>query len=134
MKTISERIKYVRLNAAGKKLSQDDFGQSLGLSRGVIANLEDAENRLPNGIPDSTIKLICATYHVSYRWLTEGIEPMLEAGSGDALIDRYAPDADEHLRAAIHQMASFTDEQWAACRDFIDYLVRAVDRMRESED
>ena len=112
------------------KMSQAAFGEKLGISGPAVSKIESGTN-MPS---DSTIKLICATYHVSYRWLTEGIEPMLEAGSGDALIDRYAPDADEHLRAAIHQMASFTDEQWAACRDFIDYLVRAVDRMRESDD
>lgn len=130
MKTISERIKYIRLNAAGKKLSQDDFGQSLGLSRGVIANLEDAENRLPNGIPDSTIKLICATYHVSYKWLTEGVGPMFEAASGDALIDRYAPDAEEHLKAALRVMSALPEESLVALRDYVDDLFRAAEQMR----
>lgn len=124
---MNERIKFLRKTL---DLTQTEFSERIGLTPSAISKIESGE-RIP---AENTIKLICATYHVSYRWLTEGIEPMLEAGSGDALIDRYAPDADEHLRAAIHQMASFTDEQWAACRDFIDYLVRAVDRMRESED
>lgn len=121
---MNERIKFLRKTL---DLTQTEFSERIGLTPSAISKIESGE-RIP---AENTIKLICATYHVSYRWLTEGIEPMLEAGSGDALIDRYAPDADEHLRAAIHQMASFTDEQWAACRDFIDYLVRAVDRMRE---
>ena len=124
---MNERIKFLRKTL---DLTQTEFSERIGLTPSAISKIESGE-RVP---AENTIKLICATYHVSYRWLTEGIEPMLEAGSGDALIDRYAPDADEHLRAAIHQMASFTDEQWAACRDFIDYLVRAVDRMRESDD
>lgn len=124
---MNERIKFLRKSL---DLTQTEFSEKIGLTPSAISKIESGE-RIP---AENTIKLICATYHVSYRWLTEGIEPMLEAGSGDALIDRYAPDADEHLRAAIHQMASFTDEQWAACRDFIDYLVRAVDRMRESAD
>lgn len=124
MSTIGERIRLIRKE---KKLTQVELGKLIGISGAGVSYIESGGSN-PT---DAAIKLICATYHVSYRWLTEGIEPMLEAGSGDALIDRYAPDADEHLRAAIHQMASFTDEQWAACRDFIDYLVRAVDRMRE---
>ena len=121
---MNERIRFLRKEL---HLTQNDLGQVIGISGAGVARIESGASR-PT---EAAIKLICATYHVSYRWLTEGIEPMLEAGSGDALIDRYAPDADEHLRAAIHQMASFTDDQWAACRDFIDYLVRAVDRMRE---
>ena len=122
MKTISERIKYIRLNAAGKKLSQEEFGQSVGLSRGAIANLEDAENRLPNGVPDSTVKLICATYHVSYRWLAEGKEPIFLDMDADSLVDRYAPDESPYFRACVRGAMRLSDADWIKFRDFVENM------------
>lgn len=130
MASISDRIKQIRQNANGKKLSQEEFGQSLGLSRSAIANIEDAENRLPNGIPDSTLKLICATYKVNYQWLTEGKEPMYLRDEGEELIARYAPDAMEHMKKAIRIMSELPDADWLALRDFLDDLTRAVEGMR----
>jgi transcriptional regulator with XRE-family HTH domain len=119
------------MNAAGKKLSQDEFGQSLGLSRSAIANIEDAENRLPNGVSDSTIKLICATYHVQYLWLTTGEGPMYETASGDALIDKYAPDAEDHLKKVFREMAKLPDSAWESLREYIAYMLAAVDQARD---
>lgn len=128
--TVSERIKYIRLNQPGGKMSREAFAKSLGLSKDAVYNIEDAENRLPNGIPDSTLKLICATYKVNYQWLTEGKEPMYLRDEGEELIARYAPDAMEHMKKAIRIMSELPDADWLALRDFLDDLTRAVEGMR----
>lgn len=122
METVSERIKKIRLTSTGGKLTQEEFGKRLGLSRSVITNLEDAENRLPNGISDSTLRLICATFHVNYQWLTEGKEPMYVGTDPDSPVDKYAPDESEYFKAAVRGMMNLSDASWEKLRDFVEEL------------
>lgn len=131
--TISERIKYLRTEGRDGKMSREAFGRAMGVSGGAIQNLEEAENRLKGGVPDSMIRLICATYHVNYQWLTEGREPMYLVPEGEELIVKYAPHAMEHMANAIRIMSSLSDEDWKALRAYIDDLVKIVDGMRAEE-
>lgn len=124
MDTVSDRIKYIRTNAKGKKLTLEEFGDSLGISKAAAFNLENP-SRLPSGVSDSTIKLICSVYHVNYRWLTEGKEPIFLAMDADSLVDRYAPDESEYFRAAARGMMGLSDEAWIKLRDFVDMLREA---------
>jgi len=129
MKTISERIKYIRLNSTGKKLTQQEFGESLGVSRGVISNIEDAENRLPNGVPDSIIRLICSTYHVYYLWLTTGQGPIFEddlIARIDRLVEKSVPNADPVYKAQVKAYAALmTEEDWEIFRDIVEQVRKA---------
>ena len=69
---------YERIRELRKKhlnMSMESFGQKLGVSRDMIANIE--LNRLAR--PDqkmSLYKLICSTFNVREDWLLDGIEPM----------------------------------------------------------
>lgn len=68
-----ERIKDLRKNHL--KLSQEAFGERLGVSRSVINNIE--RNALAR--PDqklSLIKLICKEFSVNEDWLLNGNDPM----------------------------------------------------------
>lgn len=68
-----ERIRELRKNHLN--MSMEVFGQKLGVSRDMIANIE--LNRLAR--PDqkmSLYKLICSTFNVREEWLLDGIEPM----------------------------------------------------------
>lgn len=122
MQTISDRIKIIRLTADGRKLTQEEFGKRLGLSRGVVTNLEDAENRLPNGISDSTLRLIAATFRVNYQWLTEGKEPMFLDMDADSLVDRYAPNESPYFRACVRGAMKLSDADWIKFRDFVENM------------
>ncbi|EJR67251.1 MULTISPECIES: helix-turn-helix domain-containing protein [Bacillus cereus group] len=62
---ISERIKEIRKS---QKLSREKFAEKLGLSRGVIENIE--YNRAE--IKDLYIQLICKEFHVNEHWLHTG--------------------------------------------------------------
>lgn len=120
--TVSDRIKYIRETTTGKKMSREEFGKRLGISKDAVYNIEDADNRLPNGIPDSTLMLICAKFHVNYRWLTEGKEPIYADLDADSLVDRYAPDESEYFKAAARGMMGLSDEAWIKLRNFVDML------------
>jgi len=71
---MNERIKYLR--KIYLKMSQEVFGEHLGVSRSVINNIE--LNTLAR--PDqklSLIKLMCREFNVSERWILNGTEPMI---------------------------------------------------------
>lgn len=120
--TTSERIKYIRLNQPGGKMSREVFGQRLGMSASMVQNIEEAEARLKGGIPDSTLKLICATFHVNYQWLTKGKEPMYVGTDPDSLVDRYAPNESEYFKAAVRGMMNLSDDAWEKLRDFVEAM------------
>ena len=69
--SINERIKAVRKYTG---LSQTDFAERLGTTRGVITNLE-FEKTTPN---DPFIKLICREFNVSEDWLRTGDGEMMQ--------------------------------------------------------
>lgn len=126
MEPISERIILVRKKATDKKLSQEDFAKSLGMTRSNIANLEDAENRLAGGIPESTLLLICKTYNVSYDWLKYGTGDMFDSESptekADRLISEHASKESEFARAIIRAFIFMPDSEWERVRDMIDEI------------
>ena len=66
-----ERIRQIRKQL---KMSQREFGESLGVSRDVMANIEN--NRVQ---PSATfILLLCCVYNVNMHWLETGDgEPIL---------------------------------------------------------
>lgn len=61
------RIKYLRKTL---KLSQNDFGAKLEVSRDVINNIE--QNRNKNPISEYLISRICRTFSVNETWLRTG--------------------------------------------------------------
>lgn len=69
-----ERIKELRKKYL--KMTQEEFGQRLGVTRDTIGNIE--LNRLAR--PDqklSLIKLMCKEFNVREEWILNGTEPML---------------------------------------------------------
>lgn len=127
MQTISDRIKLVRLTAESKKLTQEEFGKRLGLSRAAVTNLEDAENRLPNGIPESTILLISRTFNIHSEWLRTGEGDMIMATEPDErfkeFVEKHTPDESPYFKSLAMMAAKcWTDEQWETFRDFVESL------------
>ncbi len=62
---ISERIKEIRNS---HNLSREKFGNEIGVSRGVIENIE--YNR--SEIKDLYIQLICKKFNINEHWLRTG--------------------------------------------------------------
>lgn len=65
--TFGERIKMIRTKQK-PKMTQTTFGEKIGVSKDVIANLE-YDRVTPS---ESMIRLICQTYNVNYVWLKTG--------------------------------------------------------------
>lgn len=102
---IYERIRFLRKEKL--KMSQDAFGDRLGVSRSVIKNIElnvlaRPEQKL------SLIKLICKEFNVSEKWLLDGEGPM-EAPADmfcleDYLKERNATDLEISIMKAYFEL------------------------------
>jgi len=126
METISDRIRIIREKATGKKITQDEFAQALGISRSRVTNLEDAEKRLPNGIPERMLRHICEIYHVHYLWLTTGEGPMMNQVEPDmeTLIDEAMAGESELSKSIMKAFAKLPDKEWAKLKKLIDQIDR----------
>lgn len=90
---IHERIKFIRNDL---KLSQEAFGKTIGVSRDVVANLEQGRVK----VQDSMLRLICKTHLINYFWLTEGIgEPYINVPDiiMDDAIEKYKLDQEDKI-------------------------------------
>lgn len=85
---IYERIRKLRKEEL--HLSQTEFGEKLGVSRSVIANIELNSLARPDQ-KESLYRLICKEFHVNYDWLVNG--------EGDMYLED-APE-DEFTRAMV---------------------------------
>lgn len=110
---LHERIKIIRKDKL--KMSQDAFGNALGVSRDVVNNWE----RGRVDIKDYVLKLICKTFRVNYSWLSEEVgDPFVSVPDIilDDVAEEYGLDKEDRLlmeeyaklplevRAAIKQM------------------------------
>lgn len=80
MDGMSSRIRELRKYY---RLSRDEFGERLGVSRDVIANIE--LNRLANpSQKEPLLRLMCSEFNVNYEWLTVGEGEMFVVSESDA--------------------------------------------------
>lgn len=80
--TSNDRVRELR---QALKLTQTEFGEKLGVSKGVIVNLELSRVELK----DLMINLICRTFKVNTLWLERG-EGEMFSDISDILIDEIA--------------------------------------------
>lgn len=101
-------------------MTQESFGNSFGVSRDVINNME--RDRVE--IKDYMLRLICKTHQVNYFWLTEEKgEPYL--GPPDILMDdvikQYNLDAMD--RIVIEEYVKLDSEMRTALKQLIRNII-----------
>ena len=67
---LHERIRYLRKEILN--MTQEEFGEKLGVSRDVVNNLERGRVE----IKDDRIKLICSVFDIRTEWMIDGELPM----------------------------------------------------------
>ena len=111
---MNERIKEMR---KALKLSQAELGKAIGISDAAVSKIESGINN-PS---ESTIKLICATYNVDYRWLTTGQGEMFLPMDTDALVEKYLAGESELTKAIMKAFAKLPDKE---CDKWFEMLKR----------
>lgn len=113
-----ERIRILRKDFL--KMSQEVFGERLGVSRSVIKNIElDALARPEQKL--SLIKLMCKEFGVNEEWLLNGTEPMYATSEAEysTLIDRVMTGENDFAKNIFKTFASFEKEDWEALQRMI---------------
>lgn len=111
---IGDRIKLVRqtVRVDRKKMSQEAFGEQLGVTRDTIANLESGRVEQPS---DLFIKHLCAEFNVNETWLRTGEGEMFIEPTRDEEIAAFVGGAlsgeDDNFRKRFLSMLSRLDEK-----------------------
>ena len=118
---MKERFKMIR-NAL--KLSQDEFGEKLGLTRGAIANVELGRTEAK----PLFISLVCSTFNVNETWLRTGEGEMFNALSRDEQIAYHlgamlAGQGDTIQKRLIAALSALDESERSAVEAFARKLV-----------
>lgn len=111
---MNERIKVLRKKL---NLSQESFGERLGITGGGISKLESGQRN----ITEQMIKSICREFNVSYLWLKTGEGEMFESVdiNTTALFDRIMAGENETAKAVFRAFAELDDDEWKVIEKII---------------
>ncbi len=121
---IYERIKELRKQHL--KLSQERFGEMLGVNRDVINNIE--RNRLAKPEQKEPLyRLICETFHVNYKWLVSG-EGEMFVTTKQSFVERLSEEYGLSFTAqkVIESYLNLDDQQRATVDDFIRAIAESI--------
>lgn len=133
MENIESRVRAVRKS---NKLSQVEFAESLGVTVGVISNIElgritqwDTKTPLLN--------LICDKYGCRREWLIDGEGEMMQDLSREqeiikAVSEMFTGD-DGFKKDIISMMVKLPDEHWELLKEMAQRLLDEQNRRREAE-
>ena len=115
-------------------MTQKEFGNDLGVSCGVIANIE-------NGFvapKPLLLDMICKTYNVNEDWLKNGTGEMFRKPSAeDVIIKAFAnltlSDGDHFKKQFIAALAELDDEAWEAVEAFAEKVVKKTAEAENAE-
>ncbi len=129
--TLGERIKSVRKQ---NKLTQTEFAESLGASRGMIVNVEmDKISNMTAKKP--LLQLICDKYGISPAWLIDGEGEMMQDLSREqeiirAVSEMFAGD-DSFKQDVISMLVKLPDECWGLLEDMARRLLDEQKKERQ---
>ena len=121
---ITPRVKILR-QALG--MSQTDFGAKIGVTRGVINNLD----RGLTDLQDPLLSLICSVFNARREWLETGEGEMFEPEDAEApfydamgIITNDEPDS--FRKRFVIALADLDDAGLDAMEQFIRILIRDI--------
>lgn len=114
-----ERIRQLRQTL---KLTQEEFGKKIGVTRGVVANMElDRAN-----VSATLLQHIADVFGASLHWIETGEGDMFDDLGPDAEFERLcteiAASDDELLKRAMRAYWGLSADRKQAVWDFIDQL------------
>lgn len=125
---INSRILKLRKNL---KLSQTEFGKSIGVSRGVINNID--RNLVDVSTKPLLVDQICKEYNVNRIWLETGEGEMFEDISRDEEIalrvgQILSEDDDSFKKQLIGVLTALDDDEWELLRKMAAKLLEAQNK------
>ena len=121
---IYERIKELRKELG---LNQEEFGERLGVSRSVIANIEYDRLKRPDQ-KESLYKLICKEFNVNEEWLRTGNGEMFVPLTRNQLITDFTADLimedDTFRKRLVEALAKLDENEWEVLEKLAESLIK----------
>ena len=128
---MKNRIKQIR---ESQKLTQEQFGKKIGISRNFMWMLESGER----DASDRTIRDICREFGVSETWLRTGYGEMFaprtrEAEMGELIRTRLIDRPESFQTALITTLLRFDPDgpEWGALQKIVENLKAETKKDRE---
>ena len=119
MYEINDRVLMVRKSLKPKR-SQTEFGEELGVTRSVIANIEMHRVEQPT---EAFMRLLCRTFGVSYAWLKTGVGEMyIGDGTLEHRFEQIMSGENDFIKSVMKKMLTLDDNEWEALRILVDKL------------
>lgn len=120
---IGTRVKKVRLR---KGISQEQFGEIIGIKKAAISKIENGENSLSKG----NLLAICRQFNVNKEWLINGNGEMFTPKSKEDEIRNFFENAicsDSDIakiqRKFISTLVSLDEEEWIVLDRFMKHYI-----------
>lgn len=125
----NERITMVRKEL---KMSQTEFGENIGVSRGVIKNIDDKKVL----VKPLLLQQICKTYNVNETWLTTGEGEMFVKQSRTDEIAQFvgrtlATTEDTFQKRLIAALSKLSVEEWEVLEKLANDLAAPKEKEQE---
>lgn len=122
---LNERIKLIRKK---KKLSQEEFGKRLSVTKTSISKIEAGINN-PS---DQTIKLICSEFNVNEDWLRTGFSGEENMFVPDDMqyfqnVGKLGSEKNEFKKFYLNMMMGLPDEYW-------DYIYKEFKKFEDKKE
>ena len=129
---IGQRIKHLRESFSDKKMTQSSFGEKIGVSRDVIANIEYGRVDPSQVI----IKSICREFNVNEQWLRTGEGEMFNDISREEEIAQFIGNlmkdtSDSFKKSLILALSQLPETSWSVLEDFVN---RIYDEYRNKDE
>lgn len=114
---MKQRIRALRKHF---KLTQEEFGTRIGVSRDSVATYEGGRV-IP---PEAVIKLIMREFNVDYGWLKDGVGEMFSSDEDEfqAAIDDLMTGENEAAKSLLRGLSKLSDKQWEALDEILAVL------------
>lgn len=120
---IGTRVKKVRLR---KGISQEQFGEIIGIKKAAVSKIENGENSLSTG----NLLAICRQFNVNKEWLINGNGEMFTLKSKEDDIRNFFENAissDSDIakiqRKFISTLVSLDEEEWIVLDRFMKHYI-----------
>ena len=120
---IGTRVKKVRLR---KGISQEQFGEIIGIKKAAISKIENGENSLSKG----NLLAICRQFNVNKEWLINGNGEMFTPKSKEDEIRNFFENAISSnsdiakiQRKFISTLVSLDEEEWIVLDRFMKHYI-----------
>ena len=120
---IGTRVKKVRLR---KGISQEQFGEIIGIKKAAISKIENGENSLSKG----NLLAICRQFNVNKEWLINGNGEMFTPKSKEDEIRNFfenaissESDIAKIQRKFISTLVSLDEEEWIVLDRFMKHYI-----------